>query len=388
MKADRILFLMVSVILIVSGCTANDKNADESLRLLEATIGSANQEQEVVIDHRFIAIDNVCAWPNLTVLEDGTIIATIFNQPSHARREGSVECWASTDGHFWEKRGTPAMHEPGTNRMNVAAGLAQNGDLMVIASGWSLKPAENPDDPLSLVAVLRPWVSRSSDGGRNWTVDKQAFPKAESGMTGFIPFGDIVPGADGALRVLAYAQSKDKATNKVSMFRSDNDGHSWQQMSVISDGHNAKAFSGGHNETAFFHLGSGQWIAAARRWKEGQALDLFRSDDDGQTWRLDQQLLTQERQHPAHFLQLANGKLLLTYGNRIPDQFGVAVKTSEDGGDTWSDELLLVDDLANGDVGYPASVQLPDGEILTAYYASQVASHQRYHMGVVLWNLQ
>jgi hypothetical protein len=45
-----------------------------------------------------VAIDNVCAWPNLTVLRDGTIIATIFNQPCHGLWEGDVECWGSADG--------------------------------------------------------------------------------------------------------------------------------------------------------------------------------------------------------------------------------------------------------------------------------------------------
>src|SRR5207244_167589 len=73
---------------------------------------------------RFVAIDNVCAWPNLTRLRDGTLIATIFNQPSHGKAEGDVECWASTDGRFWTKRGTAAPHEPSANRMNVAAGAA------------------------------------------------------------------------------------------------------------------------------------------------------------------------------------------------------------------------------------------------------------------------
>lgn len=385
-KTSSIILLILGIVLVISGYNAKNNTAGESTDSLATHTASDQLKEKITVAHRFVAIDNVCAWPNLTVLADGTIIATIFNQPSHARSEGDVECWASTDGHFWEKRGTPAVHVPGTNRMNVAAGLAGNGDLIVIASGWSLKAAENPDNPPSLVAVLRPWVSRSSDGGRNWKVNEQAFPAGEPGMTEFIPFGDIMPGADGALRVLAYAQSADKVTNKVSMFRSDDDGRNWKHMSVISDGHNATEFSKGHNETAFFHLGEGQWIAAARRWRAGAATDLFRSEDDGKTWQLEHQL-TRESQHPAHFLRLNDGQLLLTYGNRIAGQFGVAAKTTKDGGATWSDEFLLINDLTNRDVGYPASVQLPDGKILTAYYASQAASHQRYHMGVVIWEM-
>jgi len=112
---------------------------------------------EVEILQRYIAIDNVCAWPNLTRLADGSIHASIFNQPSHARREGSVEVWSSDDnGRFWKKSGVPALHEANTNRMNVAAGTNQTGDLVVVASGWELKDGESSDGTKELVAVLRP----------------------------------------------------------------------------------------------------------------------------------------------------------------------------------------------------------------------------------------
>ena len=89
------------------------------------------------VSERYVAIDNVCAWPNLTLLPDGTLIATIHNEPSHGHHEGDVECWASNDGgRSWKLRGVPAPHESGTVRMNVAAGLAHDGSLIVLSSGW------------------------------------------------------------------------------------------------------------------------------------------------------------------------------------------------------------------------------------------------------------
>lgn len=346
--------------------------------------GNSLSDDRLKLFHRFIAIDNVCAWPNLTVLNDGSIIATIFNTPAHGSGEGDVDCWASSNGHFWEKRGTAAPHTPGTNRMNVAAGLAKNGDLIVLASGWELKKNQNTGS-FSLVKILRPWVSRSGNGGRKWKVNKNGFPTAASGMSEYIPFGDIAAGQDGSLRVLAYAQSNDKVINALSMFRSEDDGRNWKLMSVISSGKGDTAFCGGHNETAFYHIGNGTWIAAARRWKEGAALDLFRSKDDGMSWKLEAQI-TEHRQHPGHILKLKDGTLLLTYGNRIKEYYGVAVKTSKDNGVTWGEEYRVVGDFHPLDGGYPASVQLPDGNILTAYYAKSVDSHNRYHMGVAIWN--
>ena len=37
---------------------------------------------------RYIAVDNVCAWPNLTRMPNGDIIATIFNQSCPGRWAG------------------------------------------------------------------------------------------------------------------------------------------------------------------------------------------------------------------------------------------------------------------------------------------------------------
>jgi hypothetical protein len=48
---------------------------------------------------------------------------------------------------------------------------------------------------------------------------------------------------------------------------------------------------------------------------------------------------------------------------------------------------LLISDII-GDCGYPSSVKISDDKILTAYYAKEVKSHTRYHMGVVIWNLE
>lgn len=323
---------------------------------------------------RYVAVDNVCAWPNLTQLHDGTIIATIFNNPSHGRAEGDVDCWATSDGRFWTKRGTAAPHENSANRMNVAAGRANNGDLLVLSSGWSLKK-DDQGRVMALVEVLSPWICRSADGGRIWRVDKRSFPKAPLGQTQYIPFGDILPGADGALRVACYARDGKTKQDGVWMFRSQDDGRTWTMLSLISDA---------NNETAIFHLGAGKWLAAARSLgKTKQRLDLFRSVDDGRTWTADQ-AVSEGSQHPAHLARLKDGRLLLTYGNRVSGEHGVMAKFSGDEGRTWSESLRLVR-LPKTDCGYPSSVQRADGRIVTAYYAGRAEDHNRYHMGVVIW---
>ena len=153
---------------------------------------------------RYVSIDNVCAWPNLTKLPDGTIAAIIFGKPSHGQMAGDIECWSSADGRFWEKRGHPAPNEPNTNRMNVAAGRAGNGDLLVLCSGWTdEKQPERPKQAVFRDDILQNWVCRSTDGGRTWTQLKN-FVAPDAGWTAFIPFGDIFVGERGSLHVSCY----------------------------------------------------------------------------------------------------------------------------------------------------------------------------------------
>jgi hypothetical protein len=91
-------------------------------------------------------------------------------------------------------------------------------------------------------------------------------------------------------------------------------------------------------------------------------------------------------QHPAHLLELSDGRVLLVYGLRNPGLYGVAARLSKDQGQTWGQPQILVDlGGSKVDCGYPASVQVEDGTIVTAYYAATVAAHHRYHMGVVRW---
>ena len=59
----------------------------KNLLLLLFALCSSLVAQDI---QRLIAIDNVCAWPNLTLLPDGSINSTIFGQPSHGQMPGAT----------------------------------------------------------------------------------------------------------------------------------------------------------------------------------------------------------------------------------------------------------------------------------------------------------
>ncbi len=74
---------------------------------------------------------------------------------------------------------------------------------------------------------------------------------------------------------------------------------------------------------------------------------------------------------PAHLLQMENGTLLMTYGWRLPP-YGQRGRMSLDGGKTWEEEFILSTvknpQASKNDLGYPTTVQLSDGTLVTVYY--------------------
>ncbi|MEZ4734375.1 MAG: sialidase family protein [Caldilineaceae bacterium] len=52
---------------------------------------------------------------------------------------------------------------------------------------------------------------------------------------------------------------------------------------------------------------------------------------------------------------------------------GISAKLSNDDGATWGEEIILRADGGNHDIGYPRTVQRPDGAIVTVYYYNDEA---------------
>ena len=345
---------------------------------------------------QYIAIDNVCAWPNLTRLPNGDIVAVIFNQPTHGKWEGDVECWGSSNGgRIWEKRGTPAIHKPGTLRADVAVGLAGDGSLIVIVSGWKGRPpaptrvgeepkGENIDNNKALESL----VCRSYDGGYTWShgggVQFHDMMKGEKFP--IIPFGDIIQLSDGRLAASFYRHIMvdsvhqkyiKKQMRAVYMLYSEDDGWTWKDPSTIVKD------DLWHNETDLICLENDRILAAARSDRKG-VMDLFVSQDAGKTW--DQRPpVAHGGGAPGHLLKLHDGSVLLTFGLRNKGFHGVGARISKDEGENWEAPIYLVDFNGYYDGTYPSSVQIEDGSIVTAYYRKHAPCHNRYHMGILIW---
>lgn len=330
----------------------------------------ADASADAPIGTSFVAVPDATVWPNLTRLLDGAILLAGFDKPSHGQVEGDVACWASEDeGQSWTFRGTITEHEPNTVRMNHAVGLDSNGELIALVSGWSdvQQPNAEKHGPFR-DAIIQPWICRSSDGGRTWS-KHEGFPTDPLGRE-FIPFGDILVSGDGRLNASVYSTSYyDKPGPWAAYFVvSEDDGQTWQIRSKIADD---------LSENAILNLGDGEWLAALR----GRGTILYRSTDDGMTWQ-DEGLVSEDKQIPGHLLQLEDGRILLTYGDRRAGRRGVRARISSDLGKTWGNPVYVAS-MPESDGGYPASLERKDGRILSMFYAKP---EEGYSVQAVIWD--
>ena len=89
------------------------------------------------------------------------------------------------------------------------------------------------------------------------------------------------------------------------------------------------------------------------------------SFDGGKTFTAPHKLI--DHGSPPHLLRHSSGVLLCSYGYRN-EPYGQRVMLSYDNGETWENDYVLRDDGHDGDLGYPATVELKDGSLLTVYY--------------------
>ena len=360
---------------------------------------------KLALYERFIAIDDACGWPQVTVLPDGTLACLIWPIPLHGYTEGAAECWLSKDGGLsWTKAGVPVPNAPTENRMNLAGGLATDGTYVALVSGWNKRmpagwrpdPADpkTPKDYFGDASTLPPIPAVSRDGGVTWKQFPVVDAPQPSGQ-GIIPYGRIGPLADGTLGVMLYR-------DEVAFFVSKDGGATWSKRGQLSTG---RTF----NETTWLLLENGDLLAASRSYgagnggahaanngSVGQHLEAFRSTDQGVTWK-HEGALTLPQQHPADLTRLPDGRILLSYGVRNDGDWGINVRIGNREGRAWSSPIRLVDLEGSTDApktakpsrdgGYPSTVVLADGTLVTAYYSRGVPAHQRYHVGVVRWKL-
>lgn len=200
------------------------------------------------------------------------------------------------------------------------------------------------------------WIRRSEDGGKTWG------PPIRT--EGSAPHGPIEL-ADG--RLLYVGRAMRDGTRALTAEESLDDGLTWQVIGTVpvpADENIDRYYEPHAVETA-----SGKLVALFRYQPGDNDNDIMRQSeslDGGRTWS--ETRPTGIWGYPPHLLRLADGRLLVSYGRRRAP-YSERGCISRDEGATWdtANEITIAP-APNADLGYPASVQLDDGSIVTVYY--------------------
>lgn len=126
-------------------------------------------------------------------------------------------------------------------------------------------------------------------------------------------------------------------------------------------------------------LDDGRLLAHIRAQYENDIFTLFQteSSDNGKTWTKPKQILSKCGGAPAHLLKHSSGILISTYGFRgeplFTKPYGVKAMFSRDNGKTWDTGYDIYKTDVSYDLGYPSSIELSDGSLLTVFYATPTA---------------
>lgn len=93
------------------------------------------------------------------------------------------------------------------------------------------------------------------------------------------------------------------------------------------------------------------------------------SHDKGKTWSEPEMLLDETGGAPPHLIMLSSGILISTYGRR-KHPYGIMAMMSLDDGKSWEKDIRIYENYISDDIGYPSTVELNDGTLITVFYAA------------------
>jgi hypothetical protein len=226
------------------------------------------------------------------------------------------------------------------------------------------------------------YMFHSEDRGASWD---GPYLLPDMGTPGIAARTDYIVDGKHALTAFLTAAKSDGMEGRPFCARTDDGGMTWERVSWIGPEPMGFAIM-----PSAVRLSPVEIIATVRRKDEVDGvrtgwLECYSSRDNGLTWdRLGNPAVGIGSNPPALIL-LEDGRLCLTYGVRV-SPYRICTRLSEDGGETWSGEVVLRYDGANGDIGYCRSVQRPDGKVVTVYYFNDTSTGPERYIGSTVWN--
>lgn len=326
------------------------------------------------------SVTEYCAWPSVARTLNGDLIVLFTKTEEHLGPNGAILLSRSTDNGTTWLQPVVVLDSPIDDR---ESGITTLRDGRIVGHFWSTFWTKKSYENLAPNSYGRNLLDRwktfvgqpeyreavkdagastavSSDGGRTWSKLIRGHDSVHGG----------IELAAGVLLLPSYREDG----GNISVHGADSASGPWHRLATIVSPQPDSLSLG---EPHMVQLKSGRVImmirATARPYNDRDPRCVLwetYSDDNGKTWAAP--FATPLWGFPPHLILLTDGRVLCTYGYRRAP-YGERACLSEDGVN-WSltDEVVLRDDAPNGDLGYPASIELERGVILTVYYQSDV----------------
>jgi len=345
-----------------------------------------------VLDTRTIlpAGQPYAGWPTLARRRDGTLwVVWSGGREAHVCPFGQVHAMTSRDdGRSWtwprvlldgpiDDRDAGVIETAkGTLLVTTFTSLAYEPILGKMPAGdpraarW--RAVHDRLDAAGRQGDLGQWLLRSTDGGTTWSA---RLPSEVNS-----PHGPIVL-TDGRLIYAGKRLWND--AREIGVCESRDDGGSWTWLAGIPTRPGDDASSEYH-ELHAVEAADGRIIVQIRKEKNADAGETLQTEsaDGGRTWSVPARIGVWGL--PSHLLRLRDGRLVMTYGHRRPP-LGNQARISTDHGRSWSGPIVLSADGGSGDLGYPSTVELADGTLLTVWYEkvgdTSVLRQARWQLG-------
>ena len=333
---------------------------------------------------------------SIAVLGDGRWIAAF----THSRRRQprmhppsdplyrNLLSRTSDGGRTWEEPYfAPDLNWSGVEVPGVA--VLSNGIVVLtqFRFGWYplglAKKRRAEGEPISISLPGRGWTEQFDDG--DWDAAEYSWARGYHGLYAHLSTDngdtfetvriDTNPYRDGFTRVgvvelsdgrVAYPVTEHHPpTSRHTYLLVSQGGQTWDRPVLIVE---SPELSFG--EPDIVEVGQGDIYCILRTSDLGGYLYGCRSLYGGATWSIPEP--TDIFGYPGHLLVLRDGRLLCTYGRRTAP-FGIRACLSEDGGRTWrtDQEIVIRDDLPNGDLGYPTTIEYEPGRLFVCYYGQE-----------------
>lgn len=319
-------------------------------------------------------------WPTVALRGDELLVVASGGRAAHVCPFGRVDLFRSRDGgETWtwpqtiydgpidDRDAGICVADSGTILVTTFTSLAYepelNAEIAARAKGegkWSdarFDSWKRANDRISAEArkkELGCWAQRSTDGGITWSA-RLATPFNS-------PHGPCQL-ADGTLLYVGKELWTD--AKRVGACVSKDDGQTWEVRGFmpVRDGDSVVQY----HELHAVEATDGTLVAQIRNENKNNHCENLQtiSKDGGATWSVPRAIGVWGI--PSQLTRLRDGRLLMTYGHRRAP-IGVQARVSDDCGETWSEAMVVYGDAVSCDLGYPSTVQMPDGTFRTVWY--------------------